>query len=227
MSFAAQPIILRVAGLLQDATGVSWETAELVRWLNDGALEVVMQRPDANVVYETLALGTNGQQDLNALGCTRTPIKLIEVLRSTSTQSAVRLVDRALMDAQRPRWRAATASADTTEYMFDARTPTRFWVYPPPATGASVELAYSAQPVAIAEPSAGAGYSSVTGEVELPVSFANALVDYVMYRAHSKDSQDANASRALAHYGAFTAALGAELKATAGVAPHASTSGSA
>lgn len=51
-------------------------------------------------------------------------------------------------------------------------------------------------------------------------NFAGPLIDYVLYRMFSKDSEYAgNAARAQAHYTAFANSLGMEIKATVAVAP--------
>ena len=56
----------------------------------------------------------------------------------------------------------------------------------------------------IAEPADGALYTAVTGDLGVPDIYANAVQDYVLYRAYTKDSEYAgNAARAQAHYAAF------------------------
>jgi hypothetical protein len=85
-----------------------------------------------------------------------------------------------------------------------------------------VELVYSSYPTDITEPADGALYTAVTGNISVPDIYANTLVDYVLYRAYTKDAEFAgNAQRATAHYGAFSAALTAELNGTTGVSPKA------
>jgi hypothetical protein len=60
----------------------------------------------------------------------------------------------------------------------------------------------------------------VSGNISLPDIYGNALGDYVLYRAYTKDSEYAgNAQRAVAHYTAFANALGIEIKGTLAVAP--------
>lgn len=57
--------------------------------------------------------------------------------------------------------------------------------------------------------------------IKLDDIYANAILDYVLYRAYSKDAEyAANASRAALHYQAFTAALGAKTQVDAGNDPH-------
>ena len=60
----------------------------------------------------------------------------------------------------------------------------------------------------------------MNGNVSVPDIYGNALQDYILYRAYTKDSEYAgNAQRAVAHYTAFANSLGIEIKATLAVAP--------
>lgn len=216
MAIPAQSIIRRVVETLQDNTSVRWPVNELVRYLNDGQREVVMYRPDAMVTNATVDLNAGTKQALPANGA-----KLIEVVRNTSGR-AVRMVSREILDAQSPNWHSITGVAEVLHFMYDPRDPKVFYVYPPAAaSGASLEIVYSALPTDITEPADGATYSAVTGNISVPDIYANSLQDYVLFRAYSKDSEYAgNAQRAQAHYGAFANALGVEMKATVNFQPN-------
>jgi hypothetical protein len=90
--------------------------------------------------------------------------------------------------------------------MVDARANSTFWVYPPAASGASVELIYQSTPSDFAA----SGPDAVTGTLtEQESLYGGAMVDYVAYRAFSKDSEYAgNANRAVVHYQQFANAIG-------------------
>ena len=103
--------------------------------------------------------------------------------------------------------------------MLDIGVPFSFEVYPPAALGASLEIEYAARPTDITEPTAGQLYTAVTGNISVGDLFANALADYVLYRCHAEQSEEAQPVRAQAHYGAYVASLGIEAQATAAVAP--------
>jgi hypothetical protein len=217
MTIAAQSIIRRVVETMQDNTSVRWPVAELVRYLNDGQREVVLYRPDSMVTNATVALVAGAKQAVPTNGS-----KLIDVIRNTAgTKRSVRMTVRNILDTQSPNWYNLTGVTEILHYMYDARDPKVFYVYPPAAsTGASVEIVYSAYPTDIAEPADGAVYSAVTGNISLPDIYGNVLADYILYRAYTKDSEYAgNAQRAQAHYAAFQAALTTEMAGTTGVAP--------
>ena len=217
MTTAAQSIIRRVVETLQDTTSIRWPVAELVRYLNDGQREVILYRPDSMVTNATVTLVTGAKQALPSNGA-----KLIDVIRNTGgTKRSVRMTMRNILDTQSPNWYNLTGVTDILHYMYDPRDSRVFYVYPPAAaSGASVEIVYSAYPTDIAEPADGAVYTAVTGNISLPDIYGNVLGDYVLYRAYTKDSEYAgNAQRAQAHYGAFQAALTSEMAGTTGVAP--------
>ena len=217
MPISAQSIIRRAVETMQDNTSVRWPVAELVRYLNDGQREVVLYRPDSMVTNATVALVAGAKQAVPTNGS-----KLIDVIRNTAgTKRSVRMTVRNILDTQSPNWYNLTGVTEILHYMYDARDPKVFYVYPPAAsTGASVELVYSAYPADITEPADGAVYSAVTGNISLPDIYGNVLADYILYRAYTKDSEYAgNAQRAQAHYAAFQAALTTEMAGTTGVAP--------
>lgn len=217
MAITAQSLIQRVVETLQDASSVRWPVAELVRYLNDAQREVILYRPDAMVTNATLTCAAGSKQALPAGGT-----KLIEIVRnSNGNKRSVRLVSRYVLDAQSPNWHSLTGVTEILNYMYDPRDPRVFYVYPPAASsGASLDIVYSAMPTDIAEPAAGSIYSAVTGNIGVPDIYGNPMIDYVLYRAYTKDAEYAgNAQRAVAHYEAFKAALTAEATGTAVVAP--------
>ena len=219
MALTAQSLILRAVTTLQDTTSIRWPANELVRYLNDGQRELALLRPDALSANATVSLVAGAKQALPANGS-----KLIDVIRNTGgNKRAVRMTTRTILDSQVPSWYNQTGVTEVLHYTYDVRDPKVFYVYPPAAaSGASVELVYSSYPTDITEPADGALYTAVTGTISVPDIYGNTLVDYVLYRAYSKDAEYAgNVQRAAAHYGAFSAALTAELNGTTGVAPKA------
>ena len=219
MSIAAQALIRRVVETLQDTTSIRWPVAELVRYLNDGQREIIVHRPDAMVTNASVSLASGTKQSLPANGA-----KLIDVVRnSAGNKRAIRMCAREILDAQSPGWHNLSGVNEIVHFMFDPRDPKVFYVYPPAAaSGAAVDLVYSALPTDITEPAAGTDFAAVTGNISVPDIYSNALQDYVLYRAYTKDSQYAgNEARAQARYAAFANALGIEIKATVAVAPSA------
>ena len=232
MTIAAQSIIRRATDLLQDQTSVRWPANELVRWLNDAQRAVVKVRPDSMNTTATFRCSAGTRQSLKSAtaaggsaAMAPTPSKLIEITRNmaaSSAKKAVTEVARGIMDAQTPGWHGLTAVVDVLHFMFDARDPTAFYVYPPATVLAELEVMYSAYPTDITEPAEGTTYLAVTGNISLPDIYADDILNLVLYRAYSKDSEYAgNAERAGAYMQMVTASLGAEIAATMAVKPQA------
>ncbi|OYW94369.1 MAG: hypothetical protein B7Z13_04770 [Caulobacterales bacterium 32-67-6] len=217
MPIAAQSIIRRCVETLQDNTSIRWPVNELVRYLNDGQREVVLHRPDAMVTNQTMTCVAGSRQTLPATGA-----KLIEVVRNaTGTRRAVRMVNREVLDAQSPNWHSLPGAAEVLHFMYDARDPRMFYVYPPALATTQLDLVFAAFPTDIAEPADGSLYTAVTGNISLPDIYGNVIQDYILYRAYSKDADYAgNGQRAQAHYTLFANALGIELRGTLAVAPN-------
>lgn len=213
MAITAQSILRRVVTQLVDETNIRWTVTELIRYLNDGQREIVTYRPDATSTTSTVALVAGARQTLPT-----TAFKLLDVIRNTGgTKAAVRKIDQKLLDAHLPSWQNGTTNTVVKHYMYDLRDIDVFYVYPPAAVGASLEMLLSMKPTDIAEQTS---VNSVTGDISVVDLFANALTDYILFRAFAKDAEYAgNAATAAAHYAAFQNAVGVEASATASASP--------
>lgn len=214
MTIAAQEIIRRVTDTLFDVTSVRWPVDRLCRYFNDGQRDIVTHRPDAKNVAISHALVLGHKQTLPANG-----EKLIRVLaNSNGTKRAVTPVKADLLNAQVYNWRGMTPALEILHSMYDPVEPKSFDVYPPAAVGAALDIEYAARPTDIDVQPAGSLYTAVTGDMSVGDLFANALQDYILFRCHSENTQQAQPARAQAHYSAYANALGVELKATVSLA---------
>jgi hypothetical protein len=198
-------IVSRAAIILQDTTGVRWpQTEELLLWLNDGQREIVLRKPDAYAQNEVVALIAGTKQSIPANG-----IQLLDVIRNMGTDGetpgrAVTRIDREILDEQRPNWHTEDASDETKHYTFDGQDPKRFYVYPPQASPpGKVEMVYASSPTDL---------PSLATTITLDDIYSGPLLDYVLYRAYSKDADltPSAPERAVAHYNSFLSALGAK-----------------
>lgn len=209
MAIPASTVIHLAVDQLLDVTSIRWPADELVRYLNAGQREIVTHRPDVmtTAAAPTLAAGT--KQTLPAAG-----MKLVNIFRNTVTKKAVTKVERDYLDQSIPGWHAITGAAEILHFMYDPMDPRVYWVYPP-ANGstAQLDISYTAMTTDVAEPSAGSIWSNVSGNIGVPDIYANALVDYVVFRALSKNSKFVgNDNRAMAYLANFANSLGVELK---------------
>lgn len=213
-------IITRADVILQD-NNVRWPLSELLYWLNDAYRAIVMQRPDSNMKSGTFTCAVGTRQVLTKSGGGGFPeaLRLRSVVRNLAgSRRAVRLIQQAVLDDQRPGWHAETGSVDVQHYVYDPLNPTEFLVYPPATSAAQLEVVYSSVPTqhSIAEGS----IKTSTEVIKLPDIYVNPILDYILYRAYAKDSEyAANAQRAGGHFQAYSAALGAGVQADAATSP--------
>lgn len=214
-------LISRAQTLLQDTTSVRWPVLELQGWLNDSYRETVNLRPDANTATGEFTCVAGARQVVTTTFASA--LRVIEVVRNTAVSSAkgaVRLVNRRMLDDQRRNWYAETQTVDIQHYMYDPRLPKEFLVYPPASTAARLEVVYSSVPLAHALTEVQLTNPATADVIRIDDSYFNALLDYVLYRAYSKDAEYAsNAQRAVAHYQAFQNALGVSAQTNAASQP--------
>lgn len=215
-------ILDRASRLLQDDTHIRFPEQELLMFLNDGQREVVLHRPDSNMVNTQLtgtALASGSKQVLPSAA-----LRLIQVIRNVNGRSVTQ-VDRRILDESLPNWHnTVDATGAIQHYVHEASDPKVFYVYPKAIQNTTaLEVAYSASPsdIVIADTDflGGSGTDSTT-VIGLDDTYGNCLLDYILYRAYQKDSSFAgNAQRSLMHYQSFSNALGIKTQADAALMP--------
>jgi len=216
-------IIRRVEDVLQD-TNVRWPRLELQNWINEAYLAVVLLRPDANSKAGAFSCAAGTRQ--NVTTTFPTALRLLDVTRNLSTGSAkkvIRFVARPVLDDQLPAWHAETETLNIQYYTFDARQPKEFFVYPPAQAGAEVEVVYTAAPGAHALSEADLDPDTGSAEtIKLDDTYMTPIIDWVLYRAYSKDAEyGANEARAAASYQTFNAAIGGKTQSDSAANPKA------
>jgi hypothetical protein len=200
MALTVSNVLTRAQDVIQDTTNVRWPQAELLRWLNDCRRDIAIVRPDLYATTQTVTLVTGTKQTLPAAGT-----RFLDAVRNVDAvtndpEGAVRIVEREVLDAQRPDWHTETPTSALKHFMFDERNPRVFYVYPPAVSGHKLDIVYSVTPTEITD---------VNTELTNEDIYTGAIVDYLCYRAFSKDAEYAgNAGRAASHYQAFATALG-------------------
>lgn len=215
MTTTARSIIERAHIQLQDADGTRWPAYELVLWLNDAQREVLRYRPDQKCTTASVSLATGFRQSLPAAA-----VDLIDIPNNAvGNKRRINKIDMQTLDAVMPAWRNATPAVEVKHFMYDMREPNVFHVYPPAAAGAAVDMTYSLAPTDVAVPTEAAA-SSVVGNVDLSDTWADALLNFVLFKAYSKDAEfGGNSQLASGYLALFNAAIGSQLQSTATVAP--------
>ena len=165
--------------------------AELLRYVNDGIKEISRLQPELFIRLGDVTCNT-GEVEV------RVPYSeaqaIVDVL-AVHDGAAVLPADMASMDAFLPTWRVASQGA-AQNWMRKPNDPLRFFIYPPAPVGQVLDVMWIELPTELA-----------IGDIitEIPDTMQPALVDYVVYRAESKDDEHVNSQRAAQHYAAFAA----------------------
>ena len=203
-------VINQAAYMLTDPGAVRWTKPTLLKWFNEAQRAVVLRRPDSLAINETFSCVDGAKQVLPAIG-----IRLIDVVRVVGG-SAITNVDRTLIDSHIRDWYSLTPSAALEHYIYDERDPKTFYVYPPATAGTDIEIIYSKSPDEVVI----ANFDTDTQVISVDDVFANALQEYILYKAWTKDAEHAgNQNRANSHFNQFRVAIGEKTQADAMMAP--------
>ncbi|MED5545698.1 MAG: DUF6682 family protein [Pseudomonadota bacterium] len=219
----ASEILDRARRLIQDETSVRWPLVELCMWLNDGQREIALQKPSASSDNRVLELLEGTYQPLPADAITL--LRVVRNIRSIDGDkrtggSTISVVARDMLDAQMTDWhdsRAVRFRKDVRHVVFDEEDTRSFYVYPGNDGNGLIEAVICVEPAPIVaqgdDPEELDAYAVATS---LPAIYANALLDYVCYRAYAKDAQYVgNTNRAALHYQQFANSIGIKLNAEA------------
>ncbi len=205
-------VLGRASIILQDTGNVRYANADLLKFFNDGQREVVMFRPDANVVHAAFTCVAGSKQTLPSAA-----LRLIEVVRNTDGR-AVTQVSKLMLDNSLPNWHSTVADPDIKieHFIYDSGDPKNFYVYPAGEATFSLDIIYSSSPADIAI----TNFTTDTQTISLDDTYANCLLDYILYRSYQLDSEFAgNPQRASMHYQAFVAAIGQKTQGDAASDP--------
>jgi hypothetical protein len=212
-------VIRRVEDVLQDSN-IRWPRTELQNWLNESYLAITLLRPDANAKTGSFTCVAGTRQRITDEF--PSALRLLDVTRNLAgNYKVIRLVSRSVLDDQRPSWHAETGTANIQHYTFDPRQPKEFFVYPPATTDAELEVIYTDSPGAHSLTESELDPDTGSSEViKLDDIYMSPMIDWVLYRAYSKDAEyGSNEQRAAAAYQAFNAAIGAKAQTDSAVSP--------
>lgn len=211
-TITAKSIIDKAVIQLTDIQGVRWTRAELLGWINDAQRQIVIISPNATNKISVVKLNAGTRQAIPSDGWT-----LLEVVRYMGTDGtkpgrAIRLTSRELLDAFNPDWHSDPQQSTPKHYVFDIQDQTAFFVYPPNNGKGYIELNYSPDPVDLV-------LESET--IKLNNIFETAILDYVLYRACSKDAEYAPGLQLAAGYlSTFQASMGQKSTSEMGNSPN-------
>ena len=209
-------IIDKAEEILQDTTNVRWTQATLLGYLNDAQREIVLYRPDANPVNESFTLQQESKQTIPAAG-----LRLLNIYKNNSpTTKPITHIEKRVLDDQIEDWHGTTGTT-VEHYIYDPVDPKVFYVYPHPSGGGhTISIVYSSAPSNITI----SDFSTATTVISLDDIYANAILDYILYRSYLKDAEYAgDINRAGAYLQSFQSAIGIKNQVDAGTSPRPST----
>ena len=219
MALTEGDILPWVTTLLFDATNVRWPVSELRFWLNDGQFRIAGLKVDSCSAKRVITLVPGVWQTIPS-DCWL----LLDVISnvpasSNSIGKGVRLCQLETLNAYSPTWPTDPASATVDNYCYDERKPSNFIVYPPVNSTDTVNVAgyFAVYPTA-----------TTTGTDTLSIGdyYAPMLIDYILWRAFSKDAGIPNSmARAQMYMQSFNTGMQIQSKARLIESPNTSSEG--
>lgn len=166
--------------ILNDADAVRYSAADLLQYANDALDQIVGLVPELFVTDGTHTCTAGVDQTLTH----NTAITLYSVNR-VQGGDVVTKCDLTVLDMFDSTWRSA-ASGAAKNWSMKHLNPLKFMVHPPAAPGQVLEISYVKVPSEY-------GLSDDTG---LPANLSDAISDYVVYRAETRDDEHVNSNRA-------------------------------
>lgn len=211
-TITAKTIIDKASIQLLDTGNTRWTRAELLSWINDAQRQIVIMSPNATNKISVVKLNAGTRQAIPSDGWT-----LLEVVRYMGTTGtkpgrAIRLASREQIDSFNPDWHSDTPAATPKHYIFDLQDQTAFFVYPPNTGTGYIEINYSPDPSDLV---------SESETIKLNNIFETVILDYVLYRACSKDAEYAPGIQLAAGYlSTFMSAMGQKSQSEAENSPN-------
>jgi hypothetical protein len=189
-------LIAAVRRLIQDTLAPQRFTdVTLLSYMNWVINLLSSYRPD---LFSTIAT-IGPQADSVAQTLPSDAIRLVEVF-STSTGSAVTEVNRETMDQMYPQWVAETPAVPVN-FMRHPRNPRGYFLYPPPATGATLAVEYiRALP-----------FYGIADDIPLSQDMFSVIVTGMVFLAEIADAEPSSFDRAKAALGQFMQDVGSSM----------------
>lgn len=205
----ADKLVERAQTLLNDAGGDRWPDSEVLKWANDGIVQIIALRPDANVVTESIQLIAGTKQSIPA-----DALRLQDVIRNMGVAGdtpsrPVSLIERRELDLVDPSWHGSDEGGPIYHWCYDQENPKVWWCYPGQKTSSRefVEIACSKIPAPMTI--VGVDGATVTTAFPLEETFINSELSFIVYRAFSKDlPETAVGGRAQSAFQEFLQLLG-------------------
>lgn len=192
-----QSIITKARDILNDtdAAGYRQSDDELLRYVNAGMLELSVQRPDLFQTVGHIECEADAVEQAVTFADAQ---KLLDVIGIHGGR-ALTPFDLKSMQAFNPGWKT-DAAGPARQWSGHPGDQLRFYIHPKAPAAQLIDVLFVKNPTVLA----------LTDTItEAPEGLEPALVDYVVYRAESKDDEHVLTQRAAASYSAFLTKIGA------------------
>tara|TARA_R110000868_G_scaffold57972_1_gene178828 strand:- start:2021 stop:2617 length:597 start_codon:yes stop_codon:yes gene_type:complete len=166
--------------------------SELLGYFNDGMQEISVLVPSVFSSIGDLTCTVGSVEQTVTFNSAQAIIDILCIHGST----AITPFDWDIMNRFNPGWRTDTAGP-AKQWVRKQGDPLRFFIYPQsPSTAQVIDVMYVRNPIVLA----------LTDTItEIPAGYYPALVDYIVYRAESKDDESVVSQRSAGHYQTFVA----------------------
>ena len=188
---------------LNDTGNTSWTEPELLAWFNDGVRDTIQLDPSAKSKHAALTLVEGGRQQMPADFVTLIDV-VCNINEDNTSGEQIYFADKRQLDAFQPKWLSGSTKEKIENVLYDRRDRKTFYVYPPAAAGIKIEVVHSYFPTTV---------TNVNDDLPLDDDYLTPLLDYLLWRAYSKDSKNpAYKVKAETHFAAYQAAVAAIVK---------------
>lgn len=192
-------VIGRCNTLLVDALWLRWPQSELLDYYNDAVRATIIVLPYAGASVENLDCVPGTRQSLPDGA-----IRLLDVTRVVGGR-AVQPVPREVLDSQYPDWHSMTGPVE--RYCYDESVPKTYHVFPGALAGVQLEAEVARIPAPV-------GLQGIEADFPLDELYVNPIIEFMLYRAFSKDAENgANSNSAATHYQNWSDLLGVKTQA--------------
>jgi hypothetical protein len=212
VAFTANDYIVDAAELYGDTAYDRISTATWIKYLNAAVRTLILVRPDAGAVTESVQLVAGPKQTLPAVA-----LRLLDITRNMGTDgsTAGKIItpsDRKHIDYSNLLWPAGTAGTAVENYSYDNNVPRVFYVTPPvhAVTNVYVEMSTSQLPTAMSATSSDDGIEDI---------FFEPILQFILYKAYIADDESTEQAKAQGHLDNFFRLLGIELASASAQGP--------
>jgi hypothetical protein len=198
-TITANSLIDDAALMANDTLNIRWTREELLNWLNAGQRAIVALAPESNVSWIELPIPAG-----STAATVASAVLHIVAIVCNKDGGAIRLVDRELLDSRYPNWPTNKdhGIAEKKAYCYDPRSPKQVFLWPVHSDSRLVVGQAVMTPVNCTAKTAAAG-TLPTHLIQLGDEYAEALVDFMLFRAYAKDTDPSSAQKAQLYYTAF------------------------